>query len=257
MTDDSDLAHTAAPAMPTASMSRTLVDAMVRADGDVLKLRVGERPYVQGSTGTFEIGSRDLPAHVVYAVFEGLFPPDAKAVLMRTGRAHCVLPLQEGFPAEQFSATAVQKDVLTLEIRRRRAESARQVAAAEKPAPLVLMIDDSEDQLDLYALVLQEHYRVLLAGSGHKGIQAAQTERPDIIVCDLAMPGMDGWEVCRRLRANAATADIPIIILTATPDANLAQNAAAVGAHAFLTKPCPLDMLRVRIDDALDRVLSH
>jgi CheY-like chemotaxis protein len=118
------------------------------------------------------------------------------------------------------------------------------------------MIDDSEDQLDLYALVLQE-YRVLLAGSGHKGIHAAQTERPDIIVCDLAMPGMDGWEVCRRLRANPATASIPIIILTATPDANLAQNAAAVGANAVLTKPCPLDVLRVRIDDALDRVISH
>jgi len=239
-------------------MGRTLLDAMLHADGDLLSLRVGEKPYVRGAAGTIEIGTRDLPAHVVYAVFEGFFPPDAKAVLMRTGRAHCVLPLQEGFPTEQFSATAVQTDVLSLEIRRRRPGTARESSHAdEKTPPLVLMIDDSEDQLDLYALVLQECYHVLLAGSGQKGLQMAQAERPDAIVCDLAMPGMDGWEVCRRLRAHPATAAIPVIILTATSDADLVQKAASVGAQAVLTKPCPLDMLRVRIDDALDHVISH
>jgi CheY-like chemotaxis protein len=233
---------------------------MVRADGDVLSLRVGERPYVRGSAGTFEIGTRDLPAHIVYAVFEGLFPPDAKADLMRTGRAHCVLPVQEGFPAERFSVSAVQKDVLSLEIRRRRPAMTREPARADLTAPLVLMIDDSEDQLDLYALVLQECYQVMLAGSGLKGIQMAHTEHPDAIVCDLAMPGMDGWEVCRRLSADPATKGIPVIILTATADADLAQKAEAAGAKAVLTKPCPLDMLRVRIDDALDatdHVISH
>lgn len=243
--------------MLTTSMSQSLVDAMVRADGDVLSLRVGERPYVRGSAGTFEIGTRDLPAHIVYAVFEGLFPPDAKGVLMRTGRAHCVLPIQEACPSERFSVTAVQKDVLSLEIRRRRAEMAREeIPAGQKPLPLVLMIDDSEDQLDLYALVLQECYQVMLAGSGAKGIQMAQAERPDAIVCDLAMPGMDGYEVCRRLGAHPATAGIPVVILTATPDADLAQKAASVGAKAVLTKPCPLEMLRVRIDDALDALDS-
>lgn len=241
-------------------MSRSLVDAMVRADGDVLRLRVGEKPYVQGSAGTVEIGSRDLPAHIVYAVFEGLFPPDAKAVLMRTGRAHCVLPVQAEFPAERFSVTAVQKDVLSLEIRRRRAEMARESVQEQRARPLVLMIDDSEDQLDLYALVLQECYQVMLAGSGPKGIQMAQAERPDAIVCDLAMPGMDGYEVCRRLGAHPATAAIPVVILTATPDQDIAQKAAAIGVKAVLTKPCPFELLRLRIDDALDRLdplISH
>lgn len=243
--------------MLTTSMGRTLLDAMLRVDGDLLSLRVGEKPYVRAATGPIEIGTRELPAHVVYAVFEGFFPPDAKAVLLRTGRAHCVLPLQEGFPSEQFSATAVQRDVLSLEIRRRKMDAPKVVLDADdKKAPLVLMIDDSEDQLDLYSLVLQDFYRVLLAGSGSKGLQMAQAERPDAIVCDLAMPGMDGLEVCRRLAAHPATAGIPVVILTATSDSDLAQKAESAGAKAVLTKPCPLEMLRVGIDDALDRVLQ-
>jgi CheY-like chemotaxis protein len=176
---------------------------------------------------------------------------------MRTGRAHCVLQVPEGFPAESFSATAVQKDVLTLEIRRRRFEAVRESPVAGNTAPLVLMIDDSEDQLDLYALVLQECYRVLLAGSGPKGIRMAQAERPDAIVCDLSMPGMDGWEVCRHLRAHPSTAAIPVIILTATSDSHLAQEAASAGVKAVLTKPCCLDRLRVSIDDAIDPVIHH
>ena len=128
---------------------------------------------------------------------------------------------------------------------------------AGKPAPVVLMIDDSEDQLHLYALVLQECYRVLLAGSGPKGLRMAQTERPDVIVCDLSMPGMDGWEVVRHLRAHPATAAIPVLILTATSDSYLAQEAAAAGVQGVLTKPCCLERLRVSIDDAIDPVIHH
>jgi CheY-like chemotaxis protein len=244
--------------MLTTSVGRTLLDVLLRANGDLLSLRVGEKPWVRGVAGAIEIGTRDLPAHVVYAVFESFFPADARAVLMRTGRAHCVLSLQGGFPAETFSATAVQKDVLCVEIRRRRSVAGSEPSpAGPKTAPLVLMIDDSEDQLDVYALVLQEYYRVLLAGSGVKGLQMAQAERPDAIVCDLAMPGIDGWEVCRRLSAHSATAAIPVLILTATSDADLAENAAFLGVKAVLTKPCQLEKLRRSIDDALDRVIRH
>ena len=122
---------------------------------------------------------------------------------------------------------------------------------------MVLMIDDSEAQLDLYALVLQACYRVLLAASGPKGIRMAQTERPDAIVCDLSMPGMDGWEVCRHLKAHPATAANPVINLTATSDSYLAQAAASAGVKAVLTKPCCFDRLRASIDDAIDPVIQH
>jgi CheY-like chemotaxis protein len=235
-------------------MGRALLDAMLRADGEVLVLRVGEKPYVRRARGDVEIGTRELPAHVVYAVFEGFFPPCAKATLIQTGRAHCVLPLQDEFPAEHFSGSAVQKEVLSLEIHRRRSH-ATDVSSrvAEVVAPLVLLIDDSEDQLDLYGLFLEDCYRVLQAGHGHKGLQLAQSAHPDVIVCDLVMPGLDGWEVCRRLAADPRTASIPVIILTATCDPGLEEKAAAIGAAAVLTKPCPVETLRGRIDDALNR----
>jgi len=235
-------------------MGRSLLDAMLRAGGEVLVLRVGEKPFVRRATGDIEIGTRDLPAHVVYAVFEGFFPPGAKATLMKTGHAHCVLPPQAGLPEEHFSASAVQTEVLNLEIRRRPSVAGHTPPRErENAAPLVLLIDDSEDQIDFYELVLQDHYRVLQAGHGEKGLQLARTERPDVILCDLAMPGLDGWEVCRRLAANPGTASIPVLILTASSDRGLAEKAAAVGAEGLLTKPCPVEMLRVRIDDALAR----
>lgn len=213
---------------------------------------MGEKPFVRRPAGVIEIGTRDLPAHVVYALFEGFFPPGAKTTLMKTGHAHCVLPLDADFPGERFSASAVQKDVLSLEIRRRRADAEQSLPREqEEQPPLVLLIEDSEDQIDLYALFLQDHYRVLQAGHGVKGLQLALAERPDVIVCDLAMPGLDGWEVCRHLAAHPGTASIPVIILTSSPDADLQARAAAAGAECLLTKPCPVDMLRVRIDEAL------
>jgi CheY-like chemotaxis protein len=234
-------------------MGRTLLDAMLRADGEALMLRVGDKPYVQGPTGTIEIGTRDLPAHVVYAVFEGFFPPDARDTLMRTGRAHCVLTFEQEFLGERFTATAIQKEVLSLEVHRRRPDPGdASPRKREELNPLLLMIDDSEDQLDLYGLFLQDHYRVLQAGYGEKGIQVAQSERPDVIVCDLVMPGLDGWHVCRRLKEDPATASIPVIILTASTEPGLDALGARAGAYHVLTKPCQLDALRLCIDEALD-----
>jgi CheY-like chemotaxis protein len=246
-------------AVLTRSMGRSLLHTMVRADGEVLVLRVGDKPFVRRRHRDIEIGTRDLPADVVYAVFEGFFPPEAKARLMQARRAHCVLPVQPDFPAERFSASAVQREVLSLEIRRARPDARHGSLRdhAQAASPLVLLIDDSEDQIDLYALTLEDHYRVLQASNGHKGLQLAQAERPDVIVCDLAMPGLDGWQVCRRLAANPATASIPVIILTGISEADLAGRAAEVGAAGVLTKPCPAEMLRVRIDDVLDMIRFH
>src|SRR5438067_896790 len=236
-------------------MGRSLLDAMLRADGDVLMLRVGEKPCVRAAARTIEIGTRDLPAHVVYAVFEGFFPPESRDTLTRTGRAHCVLPVHDDFPRERFTATAIQKEVLGLEIHRSRAGAGDPAPRERKDRlPLVLMIDDSEDQLDLYGLFLQDYYRVLQAGYGEKGVELARSEHPDVVVCDLVMPGLNGWQVCRRLAADPATASIPVIILTASTDAGLDADGARAGAYRVLTKPCQLDALRLCIDEALDRL---
>ena len=70
-------------------------------------------PHGRGVSGSYNLRfCGDLPAHVVYALFEGFFPPGARNTLMSTGRAHCVLDLQDEFPHERITATAVQKDVL-------------------------------------------------------------------------------------------------------------------------------------------------
>jgi CheY-like chemotaxis protein len=234
------------------SVGRSLLDAMLRADGELLVLRVGEKPFVRRYGADIEIGTRELPAHVVYAIFEGFFPPDARARLTQAGHAHCVLPHHDARVPERFSVSAVQREVLSLEIRRRRSEIVADPPPQTRPAPpVVLLIDDSEDQIDLYEIVLQDHFKVLQAGNGVRGLQLARSARPDAIVCDLDMPGMTGWEVCRHLAADPATASIPVMILTGTSDPYLDAKAAAVGAVGVLTKPCSGEMLRVRIDEVL------
>jgi CheY-like chemotaxis protein len=234
--------------VPTPSTGRALLTALVRTDGDLLVLRVGEKPFVRRAGVDLEVGTRPLPAGVVCAAFDALFPDAAKTALVATGRARCEVATADDFPGERFAAFAAQKTVLSVEIRRRRqrTQSARGGAPA---SPLVLLIDDSEDQIDFYALVLQDYYQVLQAGSGQEGLQMAAAAHPDVVVCDLAMPGLDGWEVCRRLAQDPATAAIPVIILTGTPDADLDAKAAAIGAAGLLRKPCPAETLRVHIDD--------
>jgi CheY-like chemotaxis protein len=234
------------------SLCRSLLETMVRADGDVLVLRVGEKPYVRNAHGRIEIGTRVLPTDVVYALFDRFFPAGARSALRRTSAARCDLPVDPDLADERFTATALQEDVLTVEVQRRRtAASLAAPATANELRPLVLLIDDSVDQLDFYGLVLEDHYRVMQAGHGEKGIQLAQDRKPDVVICDLSMPGLDGWGVCRRLAAHPETASIPIIILTASSEDGLHAQAAHLGAKCLLTKPCSPEMLFEQIDAAL------
>ena len=109
--------------------------------------------------------------------------------------------------------------------------------------PRVLMIDDSTAERDLYALMLERDVKVLTAARGSEGLALAEKERPDAIVLDLMMPEMNGWEVCRRLKSNPATASIPVIMLTAQDEPNLVAEASRHGATNLLTKPCPIEKL--------------
>ena len=73
-----------------------------------------------------------------------------------------------------------------------------------------------------------------------------------MIVMDVMMPGLDGWEACTRIKSHPRTADVPVILLTGADDRDLSQHAIAVGATAVLKKPCPADLLRRTIAGALD-----
>jgi len=117
------------------------------------------------------------------------------------------------------------------------------MATGNDTRPRVLMIDDSTAERDLYALMLERDVRVLTAARGAEGLSLAAAERPDVIVLDVMMPEMNGWEVCRRLKANPTTAAIPVIMLTAQDEPNLAEEASRNGAAMLLTKPCPVEKL--------------
>ena len=118
--------------------------------------------------------------------------------------------------------------------------------SAGTPA-LVLIVDDCPDARAMYGAYLEFcGYRVVTAGDGIEALAAAQTEWPAVILMDLAMPRMDGWEAIRRLRVNPMTADIPIVALSAYACGDAPQRARDAGADLCVSKPClPPQVARV------------
>lgn len=103
----------------------------------------------------------------------------------------------------------------------------------------MLVADDSADARALYAEYLEFcGFRVETAADGEEAVRKAQAEWPAVILMDLAMPRVDGWEAIRRLRSDPATADIPIVALSAYAFGDEPDRARAIGADLCLTKPC-------------------
>lgn len=114
--------------------------------------------------------------------------------------------------------------------------------------PIILVVDDTEDNLDLLEFALKRKpVRMIRATSGKECLAIAEEKKPDIILLDIQMPEMDGFETIKRLRANSATAKIPVIFLTAQrKDADSIATGLALGAEQYLTKPIDTDELLVR-----------
>jgi two-component system, sensor histidine kinase and response regulator len=126
--------------------------------------------------------------------------------------------------------------------------------------PTVLVVDDVPDNLSLMGSLLKGDYRVKVANSGEKALRIARSDTPpDLILLDIMMPGMDGYEVCRQLKADAATKDIPVIFLTAKTDVEDEQQGLELGAVDYITKPVspPITMARVRNHLELKRHRDH
>ena len=111
----------------------------------------------------------------------------------------------------------------------------------EPSAPVgqtVLLVEDNEDNRIIYSTVLRHlGYTVVEALDGVRAIALARSERPDVILMDISIPEMDGWEATRILRQDAATKDIPIIALTAHALADDREKASALGFTSYLAKP--------------------
>lgn len=112
----------------------------------------------------------------------------------------------------------------------------------------ILTVDDSAENLVLLSTVLRPSYRVLAATSGEAALRVAAAERPDVILLDVMMPGMDGYQVLDRLRATQATRDIPVIFITALTGADDELHGLDLGAVDYITKPIwpPLVLARVK-----------
>ncbi len=121
----------------------------------------------------------------------------------------------------------------------------------------VLVVEDNEMNRDMLARRLRRKgFEVVLAADGESGIDAATRVAPAIILMDLSLPGIDGWETTRRLKAAAGTAAIPIIALTAHAMSGDREKALAAGCDDYDTKPVELSRLLEKIDKLLAQAKS-
>jgi two-component system cell cycle response regulator DivK len=120
--------------------------------------------------------------------------------------------------------------------------------------PRVLLVDDYPDAREMYSEYLEfSGFDVVEAGNGMEALQRAVDTTPDIILMDLSLPVMDGWEATRRLKADQRTKAIPVVALTGHALAGISEGAKQAGCDAFVTKPClPEDLVR-----EIRKILDH
>jgi len=121
--------------------------------------------------------------------------------------------------------------------------------------PLILVVDDYQDAREMYAEYLQySGFRVAEARNGNEAVTQARSLKPDLILMDLSLPGMDGWEATRVLKADEETRHIPIVALTGHALAGASEGARKAGCDSFVTKPCLPDDLVVEVRRMLNAV---
>jgi two-component system, cell cycle response regulator DivK len=124
---------------------------------------------------------------------------------------------------------------------------------ASRRKPIVLVVDDFADNREMYSEYLTfSGYEVIEAKNGIEAVEAAQGRMPDIIIMDLSLPVMDGWEATRRLKADERTRRIPIVALTGHALAGHSKGAKEAGCDSFLAKPCLPDQLVAEIRRMLE-----
>ncbi len=128
---------------------------------------------------------------------------------------------------------------------------------AETPRECLLIVDDTPENIDVLAGVLSPEYRTRVALNGKKALDICGGDAPpDLILLDIMMPGMDGYEVCRRLKASERTRDIPVIFVTARAEEQDETRGFALGAVDYITKPVSPTIVKARVRTHLD-LLEH
>ncbi|WP_375448091.1 ATP-binding protein [uncultured Fibrella sp.] len=119
--------------------------------------------------------------------------------------------------------------------------------------PMVLVVEDNAELRHFLADELVGSYRVLTAADGQEGWQLAQTELPDVVISDVMMPGMDGYELTQRLKSNSMTSHVAVMLLTARTARESRMEALGQGADDYLTKPFHLDEVHQRLHNLISR----
>jgi CheY-like chemotaxis protein len=123
----------------------------------------------------------------------------------------------------------------------------------DSAGPVIVCADDDADIRELLMFGLGDHgYRVVFAADGTEALRLAESWKPALMILDVSMPGIDGFELTRRIRAGTDTSEIPVVLLTARIGAADIEHGYAIGANAYITKPFQLDEL----NDEVQRLLA-
>ena len=178
------------------------------------------------------------------------------------GKGTCFIVLlprqQEGFVEEPQSAAADKSSSFSddgtlqyIDDGERHGGKLQQIISEHGEKPTILIIDDNNDIRQYERTLLQDYYFVLEASDGREGLEIARKEVPDLVICDVMMPVMDGLEFTQQLKTNTATSHIPVIMLTAK---NLEEHRAEgyeQGADSYITKPFHSKVLLARVENLL------
>jgi putative two-component system response regulator len=127
------------------------------------------------------------------------------------------------------------------------------VPAEEQSKPVILAVDDTPENLDVVKGILAPENIVRVAINGMVALKIAQKQSPDLILLDINMPGMDGYEVCSKLKSDENTAHIPVIFLTAELDSASKQKGLDLGAVDYVTKPINPEVLKESVRNQLNQ----
>lgn len=127
------------------------------------------------------------------------------------------------------------------------------VGVSEKKDAKVLVIEDNEDLLQYIRNLMSVEYEVITATNGHEGVQQTALHHPELIICDVMMPGMNGYEVTRSLKSDIATSHIPVVLLTAKAEQKYKITGLETGADDYISKPFHADELLVRSRNLIDQ----
>ena len=116
---------------------------------------------------------------------------------------------------------------------------------------IVLIVDDTEANVDILVDALAEDCDIAVAMDGESALEIVADEKPDLILLDIMMPGMDGFEVCEKLKADDETRDIPVMFLSGKTDTADKERAMAMGAIDFITKPIDVPDIQQRVKNYL------